>query len=145
MVKHMASKNKRPVSLRYVSSLITSQVLCGNALGLRLGPGWEQRAAAPFPHPHHVVLISSVGHGPPFPPPSVIPPSTRLRLRTVLVISFHRASMGALTNQLPASCWLALMEATTSPWFGGGENHNVSVCWYSFTFDHFQNKNTKTT
>lgn len=49
-----------------------------------------------------------------------MPPSTRLRLRTVLVISFHRASRGALTNQLPASCWLALMEATTSPWFGGG-------------------------
>lgn len=53
-----------------------------------------------------------VGHGPPFFPPQ---PSHQ-RLRTVLVISFHQASRGALTNQLPASCWLTLLEATALLW-----------------------------
>lgn len=84
-------------------SLITSQVQRGKS-GWFLAE-WEQRTAVPFPHPHHVILIFLwVMHHLFL---TLIPPSTELCLRTAFVISFQQASRGALTNQLPASCWLA--------------------------------------
>lgn len=116
MVKHMASKNKWPVALRYVFSNNITSVVWQN--GWFTAKAWMRtKSCSTISTPSSCCIDLPVGHRPP--PFPLVPPSTQLRPRTVLVISFHQPSRGALTNQLPASCWLALLEATTGPWFWG--------------------------
>lgn len=116
MVKHMASKNKWPVSLRYAFSNNITNVVWQN--DWFIAKAWMRtKSCSTISTASSCSIDLPVGHGPPFSP--LILPSTQLRFRTVLVISFQQASRRALTNQLPALCWLALLEATTSLWLWG--------------------------
>lgn len=90
--------------------LITSQVY----YGWLIAKAWMRtKSCSTISTPSSCSIDLPVGHGPP-PRPSLR--TTMPQDCTWQLIS--PSQRGALTNQLPASCWLVVLEATTGLWFG---------------------------